>query len=186
MGTAPHKAARSTTSGSVQRALPTRAVRRWISRRACERVCCDALRISLCTWNKQSSNTQRARDSFANLSGDDGAAASASDAATDGAADAVAEASDTAGKDEAEEAPIPDGAMMITAGVGDIRKMTVTCGGGFRESGTGAVLVPAGTEAPCKVGVILNTRLRLRTTIESHTPGKLVCFADGSDGCAPE
>jgi hypothetical protein len=81
---------------------------------------------------------------------------------------------------------LPEGAMLVAPGVTDIRKLTVSCTGGFKEKGTEPIVVPAETAGPCKVELILNNRRRLRTSIEVHTPGRLVCFADGSDGCTAE
>ena len=108
------------------------------------------------------------------------------EATTDSPEEVVASAADSGAPGTTAEAAIPDGAMQVAAGTDDIRKMTVSCGDDFREKSTDPIIVPADTPAPCRVEVILNSRRRLRATIDTHTPGAVVCFADGADGCAPE
>jgi serine/threonine protein kinase len=98
----------------------------------------------------------------------------------------VEAAADTGSVGATAQDGLPEGAMLVAPGVTDIRKLTVSCTGGFKEKGTDPIVVPAETAGPCKVELILNSRRRLRTSIEVHTPGRLVCFADGSDGCTSE
>ncbi len=110
-------------------------------------------------------------------------------ALTDGADGTAAPA---AANDTASEAPaaaagdVPDGAMQVVPGIDDLRKFTVSCGDDFKEEAQSAIVVPAGTAGPCDVRVILNNRRRLRATLEAVQPGRVVCFADGADKCAPE
>jgi len=105
--------------------------------------------------------------------------------ATDAVADEAVDTGTKSAEDDGDNA-VPDGTMQVRSGMENTRKISVSCGGGVKESGDSSVLVPADAQGPCRVKVILDSRKRLNGQIDAPAPGTMVCFAGGSDTCAME